>query len=532
MLMWVMSDRAHPAQLPHDGGLRRAHLPARQRARASRASSSSTGSPMLGMHSLVWDEAVKIAGADPDFHRRDLWDAIEAGDYPGVGARRADLHRRAGRAASASTCSTRPRSSPRNWCRCSPVGRMMLNRNPDNFFAETEQVAFCTAHVVPGIDFTNDPLLAGPHPLVPRHAAHAAWAARTSTRSRSTRRSRPVHNNQRDGMHRQAIHRGRVAYEPNSLGGGCPFQAGARGLRRRSRSRCDERQGARQAGEVRRPLHAGDAVLRTARPPVEQEHIVGGVPLRADASSRCRRSASACCRRCVNVSPSSPPRSPTGLGWRAGGDAEVLGGSAARRRSRVAGAVADGACPGRRRRSAPARSRILVADGVDGALDRRAAGGAAWTPARCHRDRAAPRARSQPTAASRCEAARSLENSPPVLFDALVLPDGEAGVARLAEHGQALEFITNQYRHGKTMLALGASRTLLELAGIPATLSSGKPDPGVLVCAGVSAGADLDAAARGFHHRGRQASPPGARNRSAAGMRSCPLAHRFAPPIG
>ena len=79
MLMWVMSRPRDPAQLPDDAGLRRAHLPPRQRRRASRASASSTGSPVAGTHSVVWDEAVKINGADPDFHRRDLWEAIEAG---------------------------------------------------------------------------------------------------------------------------------------------------------------------------------------------------------------------------------------------------------------------------------------------------------------------------------------------------------------------------------------------------------------------------------------------------------------------
>ena len=106
------------------------------------------------------------------------------------------------------------------------VGRMVLNRNPDNFFAETEQVAFCTQHVVPGIDFTNDPLLQG------RNFSYLD--------TQLTRLGGPnfheipinapvaeVHNNQRDGFHRQAINRGRVNYEPNSLGGGCPFQAGA-----------------------------------------------------------------------------------------------------------------------------------------------------------------------------------------------------------------------------------------------------------------------------------------------------------------
>jgi len=110
-----------------------------------------------------------------------------------------------------------------------PVGRMVLNRNPDNFFAETEQVAFCTAHVVPGIDFTNDPLLAG--------RIHSYVDTQISRLGGPSFHEIPiiaplaaVQNNQRDGMHRQAIHRGRVAYEPNSLGGGCPYQAGAAGF--------------------------------------------------------------------------------------------------------------------------------------------------------------------------------------------------------------------------------------------------------------------------------------------------------------
>ncbi len=110
-----------------------------------------------------------------------------------------------------------------------PVGRMILNRNPDNFFAETEQVAFCTAQVVPGIDFSNDPLLAG--------RIHSYFDTQISRLGGPNFHELPinaplaqVHNNQRDGMHRQTINRGRVAYEPNSLGGGCPFQAGKMGF--------------------------------------------------------------------------------------------------------------------------------------------------------------------------------------------------------------------------------------------------------------------------------------------------------------
>src|SRR5207253_4650438 len=110
-----------------------------------------------------------------------------------------------------------------------PVGRLTLNRNPDNFFAETEQVAFCTAHVVPGIDFSNDPLLLG--------RIHSYVDTQISRLGGPNFHEIPInapvaqaHNNQRDGMHRQEINRGRVSYEPNSLAGGCPFQAGSAGF--------------------------------------------------------------------------------------------------------------------------------------------------------------------------------------------------------------------------------------------------------------------------------------------------------------
>ena len=109
------------------------------------------------------------------------------------------------------------------------VGRMTLDRNPDNFFAETEQVAFGTMNMIPGIDTSNDPLLQGRH--------HSYFDTQLSRLGGPNFHEIPinsplaqVHNNQRDGIHRQAIPRGRVAYEPNSLGGGCPFQAGMRGF--------------------------------------------------------------------------------------------------------------------------------------------------------------------------------------------------------------------------------------------------------------------------------------------------------------
>lgn len=115
---------------------------------------------MLGTRSLVWDEAVRISGADPDFHRRDLWEAIEAGEHP-----QWELGLQVFTEQQAVDFSfdvlDATKLIPEALVPVMPLGRMVLDRNPDNFFAETEQVAFCIAHVVPGIDFSNDPLVAG-----------------------------------------------------------------------------------------------------------------------------------------------------------------------------------------------------------------------------------------------------------------------------------------------------------------------------------------------------------------------------------
>src|SRR5690606_38201400 len=167
------------------------------------------------------------SGADPDYHRRDLWEAIEAGEYPEweLGVQIFD-DKQAERFSFDVLDSTK--SIPEELVPVTPIGRMVLNRNPDNFFAETEQVAFCTAHVVPGIDFTNDPLLAGRiHSYVDTQLSRLG-----GPNFHEIPINAPLHqvqNNQRDGLHRQTINRGRVAYEPNSLGGGCPFQAGTAG---------------------------------------------------------------------------------------------------------------------------------------------------------------------------------------------------------------------------------------------------------------------------------------------------------------
>ena len=227
MLMWIMSDRAIPRSFRMMQGFG-VHTFRFVNAEGASRFVKFHWTPVAGTHSLVWDEAVKISGADPDFHRRDLWEAIEAGAYPEYELAVQVFDERDADKYSFDVLDS-TKIVPEELVPLTPIGRMVLNRNPDNFFAETEQVAFCTAHIVPGIDFSNDPLLAG--------RIHSYVDTQISRLGGPNFHEIPinapvaqVHNNQRDGMHRQAIARGRVAYEPNSLGAGCPYQAGTMGF--------------------------------------------------------------------------------------------------------------------------------------------------------------------------------------------------------------------------------------------------------------------------------------------------------------
>ncbi len=182
--------------------------------------------PALGVHSLTWEEAQLISGMDPDFHRRDLYDAIESGAYPqwelGVQVF-ADTPEQQFEGVDLLDPT---KIVPEELAEVQPIGRLTLNANPTNFFAETEQVAFHPGHLPPGVDVTDDPLLqarlfsyidtqitrlGGPNfSQIPVNRPHA-----------------PVNDMLRDGFHQDAGHTGVAPYRPNSLDGGCPFTAGS-----------------------------------------------------------------------------------------------------------------------------------------------------------------------------------------------------------------------------------------------------------------------------------------------------------------
>src|SRR5450432_2116333 len=221
MLMWVMSDRAIPRSYRMIEGFG-IHTFRLINAAGKSRFVKFHWKPLLGMHSVCWDEALKINGCDPDFHRRDLWDTIANGGVAewefGVQiVPEEDEHKFDFDLLDAT------KLIPESMVPVRIIGKMTLNRNPDNYFAETEQVAFHPGHLVPGIDFSNDPLLQG------RLFSYTdtQLSRLGSSNFHEIPINRPiatVDNNQRDGHMRQTIVKGRVNYEPNSLGRGCPMQ--------------------------------------------------------------------------------------------------------------------------------------------------------------------------------------------------------------------------------------------------------------------------------------------------------------------
>ena len=221
-IMWLMSDRAIPRSLRMMEGFG-IHTFRFINEEGKSHFVKFHWKPKQGVLGLAWDEAQRISGKDPDFHRRDLWEAIDEGYFPewelGVQiVAQEDEHK------FPFDLLDPTKLIPEEMVPIEIIGKMTLNRNPDNFFAETEQVAFHPGHLVPGIDFTNDPLLQGR--LFSYTDTQISRLGGPNFHEIPINKSIPeVTNNQRDGMHRMQINKGKVSYNPNSIGCGCPFQA-------------------------------------------------------------------------------------------------------------------------------------------------------------------------------------------------------------------------------------------------------------------------------------------------------------------
>jgi catalase len=473
MLMWAMSDRALPRSYRMMQGFG-VHTFRLVNAEGESNFVKFHWRPIAGTHSLDWDECVKLAGADPDFHRRDLWEAIESGAFPEWEFGMQIFTEKQAEAFSFDVLDP-TKLVPEELVPVTPVGRMVLNRNPDNFFAETEQVAFCTAHIVPGLDFSHDPLLAGRiHSYVDTQISRLGGPNFHELPINAP--LAPAHNNQRDGMHRQAIPRGRVAYEPNSLGGGCPFQAGVAGFRSFPQPIDDDK--VRGKPEKFADHYTQATLFWNSQSAIEKAHIVRGFRFeltKVQVPAVRERVLS----MIANVDPQLVQSVAQGLGMPVPQPMPKVLSRVAKPEVIASPALSLFALPGDKSLATRCIA-LLVADGVDGKSIQAVHTGLTKLGA-VARFVAARLGTVATSEGDTIDVDVTLETTPSVLYDAVVIPAGKAAAKALGNIGQAAEFLKDQYRHCKPMLVLADGAELLENVGIPKTLPSGDPDPGLLI---------------------------------------------------
>ncbi len=473
MLLWVMSDRAIPRSLRMMQGFG-VHTFRLVNEAGNSVFCKFHWNPVAGTHSVTWDEAVKINGADPDFHRRDLWDAIESGAFPewelGV---QIFTEQQAEKFSFDVLDATK--LVPEELVPVQAIGRMVLNRNPDNFFAETEQIAFGTANVIPGIDFSNDPLLQGRH--------HSYLDTQLSRLGGPNFHELPinaslaaVHNNQRDGIHRQSIPRGRVAYEPNSLGGGCPFQAGMRGFVSFPAPVFEDK--VRGKPEKFADHFSQATLFWNSQTPVEKKHIIAGFRFeltKVQVPAIRERTVS----MLANVAPELAKGIADGLGFNVPTPQLRALDKPAKPEISASPALSlfarqgDGSVKTR-------QVALLVCDGVD-AASLYEVHSALIAEGAVPKFLGSTLGTVAPQAGSPIKVDVTFEATASVLWDAVILPAGSDAQTTLQSDERVLEFVKEQYRHCKLIVALGEVDTLVAAVAMRATLDDLKSDPGIIM---------------------------------------------------
>ncbi|CAH2604082.1 catalase II [Rhodovastum atsumiense] len=447
MLMWVMSDRALPRSFAMMEGFG-IHSFRLVNAQGQAHFVKFHWKPRKGVHSLLWDEAQKIAGKDPDFNRRDLWEAIEDGDFPEW-----ELGLQVVAEADAGKFPfdllDPTKIIPEEDVPVRRVGRLVLDRNPDNFFAETEQVAFCPAHVVPGIDFSDDPLLQG------RLFSYLdTQISRLGVNFAELPINRPVSamsNNQRDGKLRHRIDRGRVSYFPNSLAGGCPAHSPDAMAAFRTYAQPVSGQKLRVRSESFADHFSQATLFWNSMSPWEKDHIVDAFSFELNMVGTVAVKQRVLDELLVNVADDLAARvaEKTGLTIQS------------TRRSQPHQQASPALSMDRPADSIRGRKvAILAAEGVDatqlGAVQTRLHQEGAKTEVI-----AAVAGSVKAADGSALPVDRPAPNAPSVLYDAVVIPGGAAATA-LAGMGQALHFVLESFAHGKPVAALGEGAEILK----------------------------------------------------------------------
>src|ERR1700676_3100454 len=465
MAMWIMSDRAIPRSFRFMEGFG-VHT-----FRLINASGKSTfvkfhWKPKLGMQSVVWNEAVKINGADPDFHRRDLWNAIQTDNYPEweLGLQLFD-----DKFADAFAFDVLDATKliPEEDVPIKRVGRLVLDRCVDNFFAETEQVAFCTNNIIPGVDFTNDPLLQG------RNFSYLDTQVKrlggpNFTHIPINAPKGPVHHVQQDGHMAMVNPKGRVNYEPNSLGGaeGGPreshengfqsFPAEEKGpkVRERSESFADHYSQARQ--------------FYISQTKVEQGHIADALVFELSKVEKVAirvRLVS----HLLHIDGKLATRVAEGLGLPdkvqpAPSASEVL---TSLKPSKALSLMQNGP-----RSFAGRKVGVLVTDGIDrGLFD---APKSAVDAEGASLEVVAPTVGGvKASDGSTVEGHQNIGGGPSVLYDAVAILGSTEGVQMLLKNAAAKDFVSDAFAHLKFIAYNDAAITLFEKAGIAADMDDG-----------------------------------------------------------
>jgi catalase len=461
MIMWVMSDRAIPRSFRFMEGFG-VHT-----YRLVNAAGKSTfvkfhWKPKLGLQSVLWNEAVKINGADPDFHRRDLWAAIQSGNFPewDLGLQLFD-DKFADEFEFDILDATK--LIPEELVPIRRVGRLVLDRCVDNFFAETEQVAFCTNNIIPGVDFTNDPLLQG------RNFSYLDTQVKrlggpNFTHIPINAPKCPFHNFQQDGHMAMVNPQGRVNYEPNSWGGaeGGPresheigfrsFAAEEKGrkVRERSESFADHYSQARQfylSQTKPEQGHIADALvfeLSKVEKPAIRERLVSHLP---------------------NIDAKLADRVAKGLGI--SGKVQAVAAAKALKASKPLSIALNGP-----KTFAGRKVGVLVTDGTDSELFE--ALKAAIEAEGATLEVIAPAVGGVTGSdGDRIEAQQKIGGGPSVLYDAVAVIPSKEGVQPLLKNAAAKDFVSDAFAHLKVVGYVDAAMPLFEKAGIAGDMDDG-----------------------------------------------------------
>ncbi|GAA3358446.1 catalase [Saccharopolyspora gregorii] len=463
MIMWLMSDRALPRSYRMMQGFG-VHTFRFVNAEGTGTFVKFHWKPKLGTHSLVWEECQQVGGKDPDFNRRDLWDAIESGNFPEweLGVQLVEESREHDFDFDLLDAT---KIIPEEQVPVRPVGRMVLDRNPDNFFAETEQVAFHTANVVPGIDFTNDPLL---------QARNFSYLDTQLIRLGGpnfahipvNRPVAEVSTNQRDGFQQHRIHRGQASYSNNSLGGGCPVLAGAgEGAFEHYQEKVEGAK-IRQRSESFQDHYTQARLFWNSMAWWEREHIIAAfrfelgkvehVHVREGAVAQINRIDHDLAVAVAEGIGVTPPEAAAGPGHDDRSPALSQ-----------ANSVQD--------TIATRTIALLVSDGVDQAEVAQLRDGFAERGAIAEvlgtRDGSVRGADE-----SQVEVDRAIPTVSSALYDAVIVPGGTDSVQALSKDGYAAHFVAEAFKHAKPVGASDEGLALLQRAGLDFVRHAGEGD--------------------------------------------------------